>query len=337
MSLKNEIKNLIDSKTKPIGSLGLLENIAYKICLIQKSKKPSLINPQIIIFAGDHGIATAGVSKYPQEVTHQMVKNFLNGGAAINVFSQNNSIGLQIVDSGVNYSFDKNKYLINKKIDYGTKSFLTDRAMTNSQLQKCLKSGKEIIQKISSSKSNIVGFGEMGIGNTSSASIIMSYLLNIPLEKCVGSGTGLNKNQLKMKLSILKEAQNFHGEIDDPYEVLEAFGGFEIAQMCSAMIESYKKNMIILVDGFISSSAFLVASKINPNIINNTLFSHKSSENGHQYLLKKINEDPILDLKMRLGEGTGCALAYPIIENAVNFINNMATFENAKISKESND
>ena len=337
MDLIREINKSIDSKTKPIGSLGRIEDIARKICLIQKSTNPILINPKIVIFAGDHGIANSGVSKYPQEVTNQMVKNFLNGGAAINVFSSTHSIKLLIVDAGVNYEFENIKNLINKKIDFGTKNFINQKAMNKKQLEECFKSGKKIIQDISLSGTNILGFGEMGIANTSSATMIMSSLLNLPIEKCVGTGTGLNQKQLKIKTNLLEQAKQFHGTINDIYEVLQTFGGFEILQMCSAILESYKKNMIIMVDGFISTCAYLAASKINPKIIDNVFFSHKSSERGHNLLLKQIDEKPILNLDMRLGEGTGCALLYPIILNSVNFINNMATFKNAKVSTKIND
>ena len=337
MDLIREINKSIDSKTKPIGSLGRIEDIARKICLIQKSTNPILINPKIVIFAGDHGIANSGVSKFPQEVTNQMVKNFLNGGAAINVFSSTHSIKLLIVDAGVNYEFENTKNLINKKIDFGTKNFINQKAMNKKQLEECFKSGKKIIQDISLSGTNIIGFGEMGIANTSSATMIMSSLLNLPIEKCVGTGTGLNQKQLKIKTNLLEQAKQFHGTINDIYEVLQTFGGFEILQMCSAILESYKKNMIIMVDGFISTCAYLAASKINPKIIDNVFFSHKSPERGHNLLLNKIDEKPILNLDMRLGEGTGCALLYPIILNSVNFINNMATFKNAKVSTKIND
>ena len=337
MDLINQIQNTIDSKTKPLSSLGTIEEIAKKICLIQKTISPILKLPKIVVFAGDHGITDSGVSNYPQEVTYQMVINFLNGGAAINIFSKTNSIELSIVDSGVNHQFEYFDNLVDAKIDFGTKNFLTQKAMTSKQLQNCFKSSKEIIQKISNSGTNIIGFGEMGIGNTSAASMIMSYLLNLPLEKCVGIGTGITSDQLKQKIKVLNQSKQFHGPINEIYEVLQTFGGFEIVQMCSAMLESYENNMTILVDGFIGSCAYLAASKINPKIIDNTFFSHKSTENGHQLLLDKINATPILDLKMRLGEGTGCALAYPVIQNAVNFMNNMATFNNAKVSRQSND
>ncbi len=337
MDLIDQIKKSIDSKTKPVGSLGMIEEIANKICLLQKSTSPTLINPTIIIFAGDHGISNSGVSKYPQKVTYQMVRNFLEGGAAINVFSRTFSIELLVVDAGVNYKFDYLDNLKNSKIDFGTKNFINQKAMTKSQLEKCFKFGKKIIQDISPKETNIMGFGEMGIGNTSSATMIMSSLLDLPIDKCVGIGTGLDNQQLITKTKILQEAKLFHKKITDVYEILQTFGGFEIVQMCSAMLEAYNKNMIIMVDGFIASCAYLAAYNINPKIKNNALFSHKSSENGHELLLHILKVKPILSLDMRLGEGTGCALAYPIILNSVNFMNNMATFENAQVSTQSND
>ena len=337
MDLIDQIKKSIDSKTKPVGSLGMIEEIANKICLLQKSTSPTLINPTIVIFAGDHGISNSGVSKYPQKVTYQMVRNFLEGGAAINVFSRTFSIELLVVDAGVNYKFDYLDNLINSKIDFGTKNFINQKAMTKSQLEKCFKFGKKIIQDISPKETNIMGFGEMGIGNTSSATMIMSSLLDLPIDKCVGIGTGLDNQQLITKTKILQEAKLFHKKITDVYEILQTFGGFEIVQMCSAMLEAYNKNMIIMVDGFIASCAYLAAYNINPKIKNNALFSHKSSEKGHELLLHILKVKPILSLDMRLGEGTGCALAYPIILNSVNFMNNMATFENAQVSTQSND
>jgi nicotinate-nucleotide--dimethylbenzimidazole phosphoribosyltransferase len=172
----------------------------------------------------------------------------------------------------------------------------------------------------------------MGIGNTSSASMLMSYLCNLPIEKCVGRGTGLNDEQLQHKIAILKQAKEFHGNIENPKEVLQTFGGFEMAQMCAAMLTAHENNMIILVDGFIASSVFLIAYKINPLIKNNAIFCHLSDESGHQHLLNFLQAEPILKLNMRLGEGTGCAVAYPIIESAIAFLNNMASFESAGVS-----
>lgn len=332
MSIKNQLQNKIDFKTKPLGALGILEKLALQIGEIQDTLSPELTNPTIVVFAGDHGIAKEGVSAYPQEVTYQMVLNFLQGGAAINVFSNQNNINLKVVDAGVNFDFEPNIFLINTKIANGTKSFLREKAMTETQLQQCFDNGKQIVNKIFESNCNVIGFGEMGIGNTSSATMLMSYLCNLPIEKCVGRGTGLNDVQLTNKIAILQTAQDFHGEMNNPKEVLQTFGGFEIAQMCGAMLTAFEKNMLILVDGFIASNAFLVAQKINPLIINNAIFCHLSDELGHQNLLNFLGVEPLLKLKMRLGEGTGCAVAYPIIKSAVSFLNSMASFESAAVT-----
>lgn len=330
--LKDQLLHKIDFKTKPIGALGTLEKLALQIGQIQNTLTPKLTNPTIVVFAGDHGIAKEGVSAYPQEVTFQMVMNFLQGGAAINVFSKQNNIDLKIVDAGVNFDFEPNENLINAKIAHGTKSFLTEKAMTEVQLQQCFDTGSEIVNSIYEDNCNVIGFGEMGIGNTSSATMLMSYLCNLPIEKCVGRGTGLNDIQLENKIGILKQAQIFHGEIENPKNVLQTFGGFEVAQMCGAMLAAFKNNMLILVDGFIASNAFLVAYKLNPAILNNAIFCHLSDEFGHHKLLNYLSAEPLLKLNMRLGEGTGCAVAYPIMESAVSFLNNMASFESAGVT-----
>lgn len=332
MSIMNDLQHKIDFKTKPIGALGTLEKLALQIGTIQNTLSPTLQNPTIVVFAADHGIAKEGVSAYPQEVTFQMVMNFLQGGAAINIFSKQNNIDLKIVDAGVNFDFEENKNLVNSKIDKGTKSFLKDKAMTENQLHQCFEKGKEVVSQIAKGECNIIGFGEMGIGNTSSATMLMNYLCNLPIEKCVGRGTGLNDIQLENKISVLKQAQSFHGTIENPKEILQTFGGFEIAQMCSAMLTAFENKMVILVDGFIASSAFLVAYILNPAIINNAIFCHLSDEFGHQNLLNYLITEPLLKLNMRLGEGTGCVVAYPIIESAVAFLNNMASFESAGVS-----
>jgi nicotinate-nucleotide--dimethylbenzimidazole phosphoribosyltransferase len=332
MNLKEQLQHKINSKTKPIGALGMLEKLALQIGTIQNSLTPSLKKPTIIVFAGDHGIANEGVSAYPQEVTYQMVMNFLHGGAAINVFSTQHGINLKIVDAGVNYDFNRHENLIHAKIDKGTKSFLHQKAMTENQLLQCFAKAKEIVSQLANEGCNIVGFGEMGIGNTSSATMLMSYLCNLSIEKCVGRGTGLNDLQLENKITILNKAKSFHGNIENPKEVLQTFAGYEMAQMCAAMLAAFENNMILLVDGFIASSAFLVAQKINPLIKTNAIFCHLSDESGHQHLLNFLQAEPILKLNMRLGEGTGCAVAYPIIESAVAFLNNMASFESAGVT-----
>jgi nicotinate-nucleotide--dimethylbenzimidazole phosphoribosyltransferase len=331
--MKEEIKQKIDLKTKPLGSLGHLEELATQICLVQNTLTPQLINPNLIVFAADHGIAKDGVSAFPAEVTPQMVLNFLQGGAAINVFCKQHNIELKIVDAGVNFDFAEHKSeIINAKIAKGTKSFLSENAITENELTHCFEKATEIIAQIDSSNCNVIAFGEMGIGNTSSASMLMSALCNISIEECVGRGTGLDDKGLEKKIKILKQAQLNHLKPNSAQEALQYFGGFEIAQMCGAMLAAFDKNMLILVDGFIATSAFLCAYQINPEINRNAIFCHQSNEQAHKKMLDFLNVKPILNLGLRLGEGTGCALAFPIIQSAVNFVNEMASFESANIS-----
>ena len=330
----DKIKHKIDFKTKPLGSLGILEKLATQICLVQNTLSPQLINPTLIVFAADHGITQDCVSAYPPEVTAQMVYNFLSGGAAIGVFCKQNDITLKIVDSGVNTNFEPNEDLIDAKISKGTKSFLSQNAMTQEEVVICFEKAGHIIDQISKTGCNVIAFGEMGIGNTSSASMLMSALCNFPLEDCVGRGTGLDNDQLKFKINILKQAQKNHPIPENAEQAIEFFGGFEIAQMCGAMLSAYDKNMLILIDGFIATSAFICAYTINPKIKDNAIFCHQSDEQGHKMMLDFLEVEPILNLGMRLGEGTGCAVAYPIIKSAVNFINEMASFESAGVSNQ---
>ena len=330
--MKNKLQQKIDLKTKPLGSLGMLEKLAYQIGMIQNSLSPSLNQPTLIVFAGDHGIAKNQVSAYPQEVTYQMVLNFLNEGSAINIFSKQHLFDLKIVDAGVNFDFGSNDKLINSKVSYGTKSFLTDKAMSTEQFQECIGKGKSIVKEVASQKSNVIGFGEMGIGNTSSSTMLMSYFCGLPIKDCVGKGTGLDDSQLEQKIKTLEQAKAFHGDLEGAEEIFRTFGGFEMAQMCGAMLEAYEKNMIILVDGFIATTVFYAANKMNPSIINNAIFCHQSEEKGHAKLLALLNAEPILKLNLRLGEGTGCALAYPLIESAIKFLNEMASFDSAGVS-----
>ncbi len=332
---REQLTHKIDTKTKPLGALGFLEKLAFQIGEAQQTLHPILKKPTIIVFAGDHGIANAGVSAYPQAVTYQMVLNFLNGGAAINVFCKQHKIDLKIVDAGVNFDFPSHRKLINAKVGKGTKSFLTEKAMTDAELTQCLAHGKTVVQQVFEKGCNIIGFGEMGIGNTSSAAILMHLLTQIPLTQCVGRGTGLDDKQFLRKITILQNALDNQSVSSDPLSILATFGGFEIAQMCSAMLTAFERNMLIMVDGFIATSAFLVAYKLNPDIRRNAIFCHLSDEFGHKNLLNYLEVAPILQLNMRLGEGTGCAVAYPIIESAVHFLNDMASFESADVSNKS--
>ena len=327
------LQEKIDSKTKPIGALGSLETLAFQIASVFETLNPKITNPNIVVFAADHGIANHGVSAYPQDVTRQMVNNFLEGGAAINIFCKQHNIELFIVDAGVNYDFPTNAKLLNAKIAKGTQSFLHAPAMSETELQLCFEKGKSIIETIAKTGSNCIGFGEMGIGNTSTASVLMSLLTGFPIEECVGKGTGVDLEKLIQKQNILKKAiENYSGQAELMSQ-LAYFGGFEIIQMASGILTAFENKMIILVDGFICSVAFLIASKINTDIHKNAVFCHCSAEKAHQKLLDYLQAKPILNLDLRLGEGTGCAIAFPILKSAVAFLNEMASFESAGVSR----
>lgn len=327
------LQDKIDSKTKPIGALGTLETLAFQMATVFETLNPKITNPNIVVFAADHGIANHGVSAYPQDVTRQMVGNFLEGGAAINVFCNQNNIELSIVDAGVNYDFPTNANLIHAKVAKGTQSFLNIPAMSETELELCFEKGKSIVDNIAKTGSNCIGFGEMGIGNTSTASVLMSLLTGFSIEECVGKGTGVEEEKLLQKQNILKKAiENYSGQAELKQQ-LAYFGGFEIIQMASGMITAFENKMLILVDGFICSVAFLIASKINPDIHRNAIFCHCSAEKAHQKLLNYLEAKPILNLDLRLGEGTGCAVAFPILKSAEAFLNEMASFESAGVSR----
>ncbi len=328
----DKLQHKINTKTKPLGSLGKLEEIALQVGQIQNTTTPELKNPTIIVFAADHGLADAGVSPFPKEVTQQMVLNFLNNRAAINVFSKQNGINLKVVDAGVDGDFTGNPNLIHAKIANGTKNILENPAMTIDECKKAIESGKKIVEDQYKSGCNIIGFGEMGIGNTSSASLLMSKITAVTIEDCVGKGTGHDENGLMHKKDILKKAFEKYQLDADPIKTLSTFGGFEIAMMTGAFLKATELNMTIMVDGFIVTSALLVAYKMNSNILKNCIFTHTSNEQGHLLMLEYLNAKPILNMEMRLGEGTGAAVAYPIIKSAVNFLNEMASFEEAGVT-----
>lgn len=326
------LQQKIDNKTKPTGSLGVLESLAKQIGTVFQTLEPKIIKPNIVVFAADHGIGNHGVSAYPQDVTRQMVTNFLEGGAAINVFCKQNNIELTIVDAGVNYDFPSNANLVSAKIGKGTQSFLHCPAMSKAELDLCFAKGAAIVNSIFETSCNCIGFGEMGIGNTSTASVLMSILLELPIEDCVGNGTGVIDEKLIQKQNILKKALENYDVSNDLESKLAYFGGFEIMQMAGGMLQAKQNNMLILVDGFICTVAFLIAYKMNPSVKENAIFCHSSAEKGHQIILDYLNVQPLLQLDLRLGEGTGCAVAFPIIQSAVCFLNEMASFESAGVS-----
>lgn len=333
-ALKNILVDKINNKTKPLGALGMLETVALQIGLIQQTLTPKLSHPTMLIFAGDHGIASAGVSPYPQAVTAQMVLNFLQGGAAINIFTAQNNMRLCVVDSGVNYQFPPNADLIDAKIDMGTRNFLNEPAMTLAQCEQALTRGADTVKAKAAEGTNVFGFGEMGIANTSSASCLMHILCKIPIEACVGRGTGLDDVGLVHKNKVLSQAIAHHNlNNENCMQVLATFGGFEIAMMVGAMLEAANQQCTLLIDGFITTAALLVAAKLQPEILNYCVFSHCSDESGHKKMLDFLKVKPLLNMDLRLGEGSGVALAYPLVLAAVNFLNNMASFESAHVSQ----
>lgn len=334
-SLASALQAKINNKTKPLGALGRLEALALKIGLIQNTLSPELTQPVMMVFAGDHGIVESGVSPYPQAVTQQMVLNFLAGGAGINVFAKQNNMAVRVIDAGVNHVFPPHPDLIDAKIGMGTRNFLVAPAMTLAQCEQALAQGAALARAEIAAGSNVLGFGEMGIGNTSAAAALMCMLCHLPPQDCVGRGTGLDDDGLSRKVTIIEQAMRQH-RLDgkDPLQVLATFGGFEIAMMAGAMLGAAERRAILLIDGFIATAALLVASRIAPAVLDYCIFAHCSDETGHALLLKELGAKPLLDLGLRLGEGTGAALAYTLVQAAVNFLNDMASFESANVSRQ---
>lgn len=335
-ALKSNLQNKIDQKTKPLGALGLLEMLALKVGLIQNTLSPRLTQPTILIFAGDHGIVESGVSAYPQSVTAQMVANFLAGGAAISVFARQHQLGLYVVDAGVNADLHAHPRLVDKKIAKGTANFAYQSAMTSEECKSAIQAGANLVLQQHKKGCNCIGFGEMGIGNTSAAALLMHKLTGLTLAQCIGRGAGLNDSQLQNKHAVLGQAVNLHKGVKEPLDVLTAFGGFEIAMMVGAYLKAAELGMLVMVDGYIASAALLVAYKLNANVLDYCIFSHVSSESGHRALLAYFNAHPLLNLELCLGEGSGIAVAFPLIQSAVLFLNEMATFDDAGVDRQIN-
>ncbi|XWW45827.1 nicotinate-nucleotide--dimethylbenzimidazole phosphoribosyltransferase [Fibrella sp. USSR17] len=332
-SLQAHLQHLIDHKTKPLGALGQLETLALQIGLIQQTETPALINPHVLVFAGDHGIAADGVSAYPAEVTYQMVLNFMNGGAAINAFTRQNGLRLVVCDVGVRGTFESNTpEFVKFKVQPGTQNMRHQPAMSPDDTDAAMDAGRLLVDGVHHRDCNIVGFGEMGIGNTSSAALLMHRMLDIPLADCVGRGTGLTDEQLAHKLTVLTEVAARYADLTDPSAILAAMGGFEIAAIVGGMLRAAENGMVVLVDGFITTAALLVARAIDPAVLDYCVFTHQSDEAGHQLMLQHLRATPLLSLGLRLGEGTGCALAYPLVQAAVTMLTDMASFESAGVS-----
>ena len=328
-ALSQALLDAIDNKTKPLGSLGRLEALAAQLGLIQRATTVRIVDPAILVFAGDHGVVAEGVSAYPQDVTWQMVENFLAEGAAINVFARQNGCALHVVDAGVNHDFGPRPGLLDRKVAKGTRNFATEPAMSRQQLEAALEHGMALVRDL---PGTVLGFGEMGIGNTTAAAAIMHKLTGLPLPHCVGAGTGLSIDGIQRKQQVIAAAVEQHAGASDPLDVLTTFGGFEIAMMTGAMLKAAELRKVLLIDGFIVTSALLVATRLQPAILDYCVFAHASSENGHRLMLDALGAEPLLQLGLRLGEGTGSALALPLLHAAANFLNEMATFASAQVS-----
>lgn len=329
--LAARLQHLLDNKTKPVGSLGQIERLAQRIGLILGSEAPVLTDPQLVVFAGDHGLAARGVSAYPSDVTWQMVENFLAGGAAVSVLARQHGIGLTVVDCGVRHDFAPRAGLRVCKIAPGTADALEGPAMTPAQCEAALANGAALVSEL---PGNALLLGEMGIGNTSAASLLMSRLTGLDITDCTGAGTGLDAQAVQRKIGILRQVLARHPDARAPLEALAAFGGFEIATMAGAVLQAAAERRVIVVDGFIATSAVLVASHLQPAVLQRCVFAHRSGERGHALMLAHLRAEPLLDLGLRLGEGSGAALAWPLLMSACALLREMASFESAGVSRQ---
>jgi nicotinate-nucleotide--dimethylbenzimidazole phosphoribosyltransferase len=327
------LRQRIDTKTKPLGALGRLEDLALQIGRIQQTLSPELRQPQVMVFAGDHGIADEGVSAYPQDVTWQMVMNFLGGGAAVNVLARSLGLAVQVVDAGVKHDFADAPGLVHVKVALGTANSAQGPAMSREQCEQALQRGAELMRAASQEGCNVIAFGEMGIANTSAASLLLHKLAGVPLDVATGRGTGVDDAGLQRKLAVLQRAAARTGPIAHAGEALREYGGFEIAMMAGAMLGAAEQRMVVIVDGFIASSAMLVASRLAPRVLDYAVFAHQSAEAGHQAMLNAMDAKPLMALDLRLGEGTGAVLAWPLLRGAVAFLNEMASFESAGVAQ----
>ena len=334
LDIKQDIQDKIDNLNKPKGSLGTLEDLALQICLIQQTLSPELSHPCHILFGGDHGIEREGVSVSPRNVTWQQMINFTKGGGGVNMFCNQHGFELKIVDIGVDYNLSDNPKIINRKIANGTKNFLYEPAMTEEQFRNAIDIGVAMTDECISEGCNVICIGEMGIANTSPSSIWMSIFGVIPLKECIGAGAGLSDEGIKHKYDILKKSiEKFNTSNHDIIDTIRYFGGFEMVGAMGSVLRAAEKHVLILVDGFIMSACIMAASKLYPEILKYAIFGHCGDESGHRKMLNILNVKPLLSLGLRLGEGTGALCAYPIIQSAVNMMNEMNNFNNAHITK----
>ncbi len=331
--IEKDLLTKIDFLTKPKGSLGKLEKLAARIGLIQQTLSPKLSKPHNILFAADHGIIEEGVTVSPKEVTWQQLSHFSHGGAGINFLCNQHGFKLVLVDAGVDYDIPEGKGIIDCKIRKSTRNYLHEPAMTKEECDLAIERGASVVDKVYADGCNIVSFGEMGSGNTSSSSMWMHAFTGIPLADCIGAGAGLDKPGINHKLDVLTRAwENYSGD-GSTESYIAWFGGYEMVMAVGGMLRAAELGMIIIVDGFIMTACILAASKLNPAVLDYAIFGHQGDESGHKLMLQALNADPILHLDLRLGEGSGAVCAYPIIDSAVRMINEMDNFQSVGVTK----
>ncbi|MDH6594616.1 nicotinate-nucleotide--dimethylbenzimidazole phosphoribosyltransferase [Variovorax sp. TBS-050B] len=329
-ALAARLQGLLDNKTKPLGALGRLEGLALRLGLILGSEAPALEAPQMLVCAADHGLAARGVSAYPSEVTWQMVENFLSGGAAVSVLARQHGLALTVVDCGVRRDFQPRPGLVQRRIAAGTADASTGPAMSAAQCAQAIENGREVVRAL---PGNALLLGEMGIGNSSAAALLLARLGGLDIDACTGAGTGLDAAGLARKRTVLREVLALHATAVAPLDALAAFGGFEIATLAGAVLQAAHERRVIVVDGFIASAAVLVANALAPHVAQRCVAAHCSAEPGHTALLRCLGLEPLLDLGLRLGEGSGAALAWPLLESACRILREMASFESAGVSR----
>jgi nicotinate-nucleotide--dimethylbenzimidazole phosphoribosyltransferase len=335
-SWRSRARARLDTLTKPLGSLGRLEDIAAQVVAIRQHRSEDPLQRAVYVFAADHGVTAAGVSAYPREVTHQMVLNFLAEGAAINVLARLHKAELHVVDVGVDADFEPHPRLIASKIARGSRNMIHEPAMSLEELTQAFAVGESVATRAAASGTNIIAIGEMGIGNTTAASAITCAitcaLTHSSAHLATGRGTGVDSAAHQRKINIVESALALHQD-RSPTEILRCVGGLEIASMTAAIITAAREKLVVLIDGFISTASAALAVALAPQVRGYLIAGHRSQEPGHRLLLDHLQLEPILTLEMRLGEGTGAVLAMPIVDSAVALYWQMATFASAGVSE----
>jgi nicotinate-nucleotide--dimethylbenzimidazole phosphoribosyltransferase len=336
------LQHKLDFKTKPLGSLGRLEALALQLGEILGTETPVLEAPQMVVFAGDHGLTAQGISAFPSDVSWQMVENFLAGGAAVSVLARQHGLSLTVVDCGVNHDFlaglpagSQRPGLLVRKVtagENGTANSFEQPAMSAAQCEQAIGNGQAVVKGL---PGNALLLGEMGIGNTSAASLLLARLVGLDIAVCTGAGTGLDASAVQRKADVLRQVLDRHPDATAPLDALAAFGGFEIATLVGAILQAAQERRVVVVDGFIATSAVLVAHALQPLVLQRCVFAHRSGERGHEFMLQHLGVQALLDLGLRLGEGSGGALAWPLLQSACAILRDMASFESAGVSTQS--